>query len=306
VEIGVHLPSAGPGASAADIVAVADEAERLGFEAVWAFDHLFTPSSLASAYPYTPDGSYPIGAGQPFFDPVGLLGYLAGATATVRLGTNVLVAAYRHPIVLGKALATIAALAPGRLVCGLGAGWMREEFDALGVAFDRRGARLEEYVRALRAIWSGDPVGFEGEFYGWGAGGFLPSPPAPIPVILGGHADAALRRAARVGDGWAAATVRGQGSGIEGIEGRLAVLGEALDAEDRSLGGFEVVYQAYLAFAPKALPRLPLVGPPEAIADSLRRLSAMGVTMVDLWQAGPAPNILPSLVRFAEEVRPLL
>jgi probable F420-dependent oxidoreductase len=306
VEIGVHLPSAGPFATAGDILAVATVAEGLGFDAVWAFDHLFTPTSLASPYPYTPDGSYPIGADQAFFDPVGLLAYLAGSTDRIRLGTAVLVGAYRHPIVLGKALATVANLAPGRLVCGIGAGWMREEFDALGVGFERRGARLEEYVRALRTIWSGEPAAFDGAFYRWPEAGFLPAPTAPIPLILGGHADAAVERAARIGDGWAAATVRGQGSGLDGLEGRVGFLRERLRAEGRADEPFDVLYQGFFGFAERALPRLPLYGPPEAIAGSLTRLRAMGVTMVDLWQEGPAAGTIANLRRFVEEVRPLI
>jgi probable F420-dependent oxidoreductase len=306
VEIGVHLPSAGPFATAGDILAVATVAEGLRFDAVWAFDHLFTPTSLSSPYPYTPDGSYPIGPDQAFFDPVGLLAYLAGVTDRIRLGTSVLVGAYRHPIVLGKMLATVANLAPGRLVCGIGAGWMREEFDALGVGFERRGARLEEYVGALRAIWSGRPAGFDGEFYRWPEAGFLPAPKAPITLILGGHADAAVARAARVGDGWAAATVRGQGSGLEGLEGRVRLLRERLQAEGRGDEPFDVLYQGFFGFSERALPRLPLYGPPEAIADSLRGLDGMGVTMVDLWQVGPAATAIANLRRFAEEVRPLL
>ncbi|MBW3609447.1 MAG: LLM class flavin-dependent oxidoreductase, partial [Actinobacteria bacterium] len=94
--------------------------------------------------------------------------------------------------------------------------WMREEFDAVGVSYSKRGERLEEYARALRTIWSGDPSSFDGEFYSWTEAGFLPAPTKPIPLIFGGHGDRALERAARVGDGWAVVTAPGQGAGLVG------------------------------------------------------------------------------------------
>lgn len=306
MEIGLHLPSAQPGADAAGILDVARAAERLGFDSLWMFDHLLTPTGLESKYPYSRDGSYPMSADDPFFDPLGLFGVLAGATDSVKLGTAVLIGAYRHPIVLGKVLATIERFAPGRIVLGLGGGWMREEFECVGVPFERRGARLEEYVAALRAVWSGAPSAFEGEFYAWQEAGFLPAPSAPIPVIVGGHGDMALRRAAAVGDGWAVATARGQGTGIDVVEARVEVLRGFLEAAERDPSGFEILYQHPLWFSEEPHPKAPLTGPPEAIAASLKRLADLGVTSVDLIVFGPAALVAEHAERFAEEVRPLL
>jgi probable F420-dependent oxidoreductase len=306
VEIGLHLPSAQPGAEAESILAVAKKAEELGFDAVWMFDHLFTPSALESLYPYSRDGSYALSAADPFFDPLGLFGVLAGATEKVRIGTGVMVAAYRHPIVLGKALATIERFAPGRIVLGLGSGWMREEFEAVGMAYERRGAMFNEYLQALRAMWSGAPVSFGGEFFSWEEAGFQPSPTRHIPLIVGGHSDAALRRAARYGDGWAIVTGRGQGSGLDGAGTRLALLDSFLEAEGKSRDGFELLYQHPMWFSDSANPKMPLTGPPEAMAESLHKLDEMGVTMVDLVTFGPTDLIIENAQRFAEEVRPLL
>src|SRR5688572_29355281 len=123
---------------------VARAAERLDFDGIWMFDHLFTPTGLESKYPYSGDGSYALGPADPFFDPLGVFGVVAGATERITMGTAVLIAAYRHPLVLGKVLASIENFAPGRIVLGLGAGWMKEEFEAVGITRDRRGARLEE------------------------------------------------------------------------------------------------------------------------------------------------------------------
>lgn len=302
----MHLPTAVAGTTAADIVAVAREAEDLGFDSVWMFDHLFTPTELSSAYPYSPDGSYPLSPSTPFFDPVGLLGALAGSTSRVKLGTNVLVGAYRHPIVLGKALATIENVAPGRVLCGLGVGWMREEFEAVGVPYERRGARLSEYAGALRAVWSRAPTRFDGEFYRWPEAGFLPAPTTSIPLLLGGHSDAALRRAARLGDGWAAVTGPGQGTGIDALERRLEVLRGFLADADPHPAGFHVVYQGYFRFSKHAASKLPLTGQPEDMAEAVRRLEGLGVTTLDLFHAGNADAIRQQAERFAAEVRPLV
>ena len=306
MDIGLHLPSAQPAASAEGILEVARGAERLGFDSVWMFDHLFTPTGIESKYPYSRDGDYPMSADDPFFDPVGLFGVLASATERLKLGTSVLIPAYRNPVVLGKILATIENFAPGRIVLGVGAGWMKEEFDATGVPFERRGARLIEYIEALRTIWSGKPSSFQGEFYSWVEAGFLPAPTQPIPIILGGHGDRALERAARHADGWAVVVGQGQGSGIEGAAARIDLLRGHLERAGRDRDGFHLTYTHPLWFSDEPNEKLPLTGPPDAIAASLKRLQDVGITMVDLAVFGPPSLIVETAQRFAEEVRPLL
>jgi probable F420-dependent oxidoreductase len=306
MKLGLHLPSAQPGASAAGILETARTAERLGFDSVWMFDHLMTPAHLDSKYPYSKDGAYPISATDPFFDPLALFGVLAGATQRIQIGTVVLIAAYRHPIVLAKVIASIENFAPGRIVLGLGNGWMQEEFAAVGVPFERRGARFDEYVRALRQLWSAEPVAFEGEFYSWTKAGFLPAPTRPIPILIGGHSDAALDRAARLGDGWAIATGRGQGSGIAAVADRLEVLRRRLEAHGRAGAPFELVYQNALWFSDRHDPKRPFVGPPQAVAESIGKLRELGVTMIDVVVFGPQSVVNETAQRFMEEVRPLV
>jgi probable F420-dependent oxidoreductase len=306
MEFGLHLPSAAPGVTAGPILETARAAEDLGYDAVWMFDHLFTPVGIESQYPYSRDGGYPMSPDDPFFDPLGLFGVLAGATQRVKMGTGVLIPTYRHPIVLGKLLATIENFAPGRILLGAGAGWMREEFDAVGVPYQRRGARLEEYIAALRAVWSGSPASFDGELYSWTEAGFLPAPTAPIPVIIGGHSDRALDRAARIGDGWAIATTRGQGRGLAGVTSRLDYLRTRLEAHGRNGDHFELVYQSALWFSDQPNEKLPLTGPPDAIAASLTQLQELGVSMVDLAVFGPAQLIVETAERFQKEVLPLV
>ena len=306
MDIGLHLPNGQPGASAEGILEVTTAAERLGFDTAWMFDHLFTPTGIESKYPYTRDGDYPMSANDPFFDPIALFGVLARATDRLKLATGVLIPAYRNPIVLGKILATIENFAPGRIVLGVGAGWMKEEFDAVGVPYERRGARLVEYIRALRAIWSGEPSSFDGKCYSWVEAGFLPAPTKPIPIILGGHGDRALERAAKHADGWAIVIAKGQGRGIEGAAARIDLLTTLLEKEGRDPKGFHLVYTSALWFSDHPSEKLPLTGPPDVIAASLKRLHDLGVTMVDLAVFGPPQLIVETAQKFAEEVRPLL
>lgn len=306
MDIGLHLPSAQPGAHAAGILQVARAAEEVGFDSVWMFDHLFTPVGLESPYPYSRDGSYALTDSDPFFDPLALFGVLAGATDKVKIATGVLVAAYRHPIVLAKTLASIENFAPGRIVLGMGAGWMREEFDAVGVPYDKRGAVLEEYIGALRALWSGESTDFEGTFFSWPKAGFLPAPTSPIPIILGGHSDRAVERAARVADGWAVVTGKGQGRGLEGAATRIGFVTRALESNGRDPATFTLAFQHALWFTDEPSTSMPFVGPPDHIAASIKSLADLGVSMIDLIVIGPAEVMVENARRFSEEVRPLL
>jgi probable F420-dependent oxidoreductase len=240
MEFGLHLPNAGPFANGPDILRVARTAEELGFHSVWLFDHLFTPTNLESKYPYSPDGSYAMLPEFPFYDPVSCMAALAGATERIKFGTRVLIATYRHPVVLAKELATTDAIAGGRMILGVGAGWMAEEFDAVDVPMEERFARLDEHVALMREAWQKGTVAHEGRFYSHCEAGFGPQPPQPgntIPVIVGGHGDAALRRAARWGDGWAVSAAGDQlaTNAESAIRERLDTLARFCEEEGRSI-----------------------------------------------------------------------
>ena len=161
MEFGLHLPNAGPFANGADVLRTAKKAEELGFHSVWLFDHLFTPTNLESKYPYSPDGSYPMLPEFPFYDPVSVMAALAAATERIKFGTRVLIATYRHPVVLAKELATTDAIAGGRMILGVGAGWMSEEFDAVDVPMEQRFARLDEHIALMREAWQKGTVAHE-------------------------------------------------------------------------------------------------------------------------------------------------
>jgi probable F420-dependent oxidoreductase len=206
VEFGISLPGRGPLAKPDQVLSIAAKADALGYASIFVTDHVVLPASMArSVYPYSATGQLPGGAAQDYLEPLAMLGCLARATKRARLGTSVLVIPYRHPLVTAKILATVDQIAGGRVILGAGVGWLREEFEALGAPpFEERGAVTDEYLRFMRATWTTDPVSFTGRYVSVDGVHALPKPaqPAGIPIWIGGHTDAAVRRAATLGDGW--------------------------------------------------------------------------------------------------------
>jgi probable F420-dependent oxidoreductase len=185
-----------------DWIELTRAAERAGFDQVSLSDHVFYPAKLDSSYPYTPDGRPMFPPDTPWPDVWVMTGALAAATERITFSTHVYVLPARNPFVVAKAVGTAAYVSGGRVVLGVGAGWMREEFTQLEQPFDRRGARMEEQIQVLRTLWRGGMVEHHGEFYDFDRLEMSPAPPAPVPILIGGHTDLALRRAARIGDGW--------------------------------------------------------------------------------------------------------
>lgn len=205
VRIGAKVPNSGPAPQAAGIGATARALEDVGYDSLWVSDHVVLPREIGSHYPFAADGKATWTTDTPYYEPIIALAMMAEATERATLGTAVLVAPLRNPVMLAKQLVSIEALNPGRLTIGAGAGWLREEFDALNVPFAKRGSRLEEWVAIMRACWTGTPEARESDFYTLPADVLsLPPATAPIPVLIGGHSPIALRRAGAVGDGWLA------------------------------------------------------------------------------------------------------
>jgi probable F420-dependent oxidoreductase len=177
-------------------------AEAAGFDQVSLSDHVFYPDKLDSSYPYTATGRPMFPPRTPWPDVWVTTGALAAVTERITFSTHVYVLPARNPFVVAKAVGTAAFLSGGRVLLGVGAGWMREEFTQLEQPFERRGARMEEQIEVLRTLWRGGMVEHHGEFYDFDRLEMAPAPPAPVPVLIGGHSEAALRRAARIGDGW--------------------------------------------------------------------------------------------------------
>lgn len=183
-------------------ITFAQLAEELGFESIWVVEHPAVPVAYESRYPYARTGRMPIEeAAIP--DPLAWLGHVAGVTRRIRLATGVLVLPLRNPLALAKELATLDVLSNGRMIAGVGVGWLAEEFDALDVPFTTRGRRADEYIEALRRLWSDEVASFDGEFAVFDGIRSLPKPHGGgVPIVVGGHSEAAARRAGRLGDGF--------------------------------------------------------------------------------------------------------
>lgn len=169
---------------------------------MWVPDHVVSPVDTDPVYPYRGTGRPSFDGSTPFADPLVMLGHLSAATSRIELGVGVYVLPLRHPLHAARSVMSAQVLSGGRVALGVGVGWMREEFDALGMRFERRGARTEEMVELMRRLWRGEPTGHRGEAYDVAPVQLSPPTGTPVPVLWGGTSHAALDRAARVADGW--------------------------------------------------------------------------------------------------------
>lgn len=178
-------------------------AEEAGFESMWTVEHVIFPDDYQSAYPYSPTGKMPAGAATPIPDPLVWLAYIAAATTKIRLATGILILPERNPLVLAKEVATLDHLSGGRVELGIGVGWLKEEFDALGIPWEARGARTDEYIEVLRELWARDHASYSGRFSNFNNVSSNPKPAqGSVPIVIGGHSRAAAERAGRLGDGF--------------------------------------------------------------------------------------------------------
>mgnify|MGYP001254950221 FL=1 len=178
-------------------------AEAVGFESLWGGEHVIIPDEIYSKYPYTEDGKIPAEPDTPIPDPLIWLAFAAAAAPTLRLGTCILIVPQRNPLVLAKELATLDQLSGGRVELGLGVGWLKEEFEALGVPWERRGARNDEYIEAMRALWQGPHAEFHGDFVDFPPVTCSPRPVnGSIPIVVGGDTERAIARAGKIADGY--------------------------------------------------------------------------------------------------------
>lgn len=204
VRVGLHVVGIGAGARPDVVEAVARAADARGFATLWCGEHVVMIDSPSSRYPYASDGRIPVPTDADWLDPLVTLGFIAAVTTQVRLGTGILLLAEHNPVLVAKQAATLDLLTGGRLALGVGIGWSAEEFAALGVPFERRAKRTEEYVEAIRTLWRDDVATFHGEFSHFEGIRVNPRPlyDRRLPIFFGGNSRAALRRAASLGDGW--------------------------------------------------------------------------------------------------------
>lgn len=204
MHVGIMFANTGRGSSPEGAVALAQLGETLGVESLWVVEHVVVPSGYESRYPYDPSGKMAGGA-ETFDlpDPLVWLAFVAAHTTRIKLGTGILIVPQRNAVVLAKEIATIDHLSGGRMLLGVGVGWLEEEFDALGVPFTDRGARLDDHLAAMRALWTQDKATYHGRFVHFTDCISRPRPAqGTVPIHVGGHTPAAARRAGRLGEGF--------------------------------------------------------------------------------------------------------
>lgn len=203
MQVGAKLPNSGALPAQLGIPHMAAMLEAAGFASLWVSDHVVMPATVTSRYPYAVDGAATWATDDPWYDAIVALSMAAAVTSRAELGTAVLVLPQRQPVILAKEIASLDRLAGGRVVLGVGAGWLAEEFEALATPFESRGGRTDEWIALLRACWTGHPDAFDGDHYRLPPGVVCqPTPARPVPILVGGTTRAALRRAREHGDGW--------------------------------------------------------------------------------------------------------
>lgn len=312
MQFGFSIPTRGALGSAETIRRLAEAAEAWQYDSVWITDHVVLPRRTAAPYPYDPAGRWDLEAAQHYLEALTVMSYVAGLTRRVRIGSSILVLPQRNPVLVAKAVASLDVLTGGRVVLAVGVGWLREEFEALGVrTFEERGAVTDEYIRILRALWTEEWPSFQGRFYSLEEVRFFPKPvqrPHP-PIWIGGHTSPALRRAARLGDGWHPIGLRPPAGLQPQAYGEAArEIRAQAQAAGRDLGRFTFSFRAplHLTAAPLPADRTPFHGAPKQILEDIAAYRGMGVShLVFDIPGATADAILASLQRFAEEVRPL-
>jgi probable F420-dependent oxidoreductase len=204
MDIGLFVPLSSFNANAEFLRALGPAIEERGFESVWVAEHVVLFDDYASQYPYSPDGRFPGGGDTGLLEPLTALTYLAAVTDRVRLGTGICLVPQRNPVYTAKQVADVDALSGGRVDFGIGIGWLKEEFDALNVPFAQRGQRTDEYLQVMKSLWTEEISSFDGDLYQLPPCRLYPKPvqtPHP-PIHVGGESNAAMRRAARFGQGW--------------------------------------------------------------------------------------------------------
>ncbi len=262
MKFGLMFANTGLGKSATGAIDLATRAERLGFESLWTVEHVVVPSGYKSAYPYDPSGKMAGGAEDfDLPDPLVWLAFVASATERIRLATGVMIVPQRNPLVLAKEVASLDALSGGRVTLGVGVGWLEEEFAALGVPFADRGRRLDDYIEAMRALWTQGKASVHNTYTSFDNCISRPQPAnGTVPIVVGGHSKAAARRAARLGDGF----FPGNGS-LEEVTEVFSLLRAACDEIGRDPAEVELTAGSFgRSF--------------DQLASRVEKLDALGVT----------------------------
>lgn len=289
MKYGIALPNFGKYAQIESILELALAAEELGYDSVWVSDHVVIPRSHK-------------GFGYEFLEPLTTLSFLAARTSKAKLGTSVIILPYRNPVVLAKTISTLDELSEGRVILGIGAGWMRDEFDALGAPYGERGAVTDEYIDVLKNLWTEDSPEFRGRYLEYSDIKFLPKPlqkPYP-PIWLGGGSKRAIERAVKYGDGW-----HPVGLTPSELEEKVHYLNELLEKSSRNPGDFTISLRRNLEITDKEDidENETLRGSAEKIARGIEEYKEAGVThFVFHLLGGEFSGILRTMKVFSERI----
>jgi probable F420-dependent oxidoreductase len=284
--IGVTVPNIGPLATSGAAVEIAEHAERLGFASVWTVDHVLLPHVSSETYPYTRQPGVSLPPTWPILDPLITLAAIASRTSRVLLGTGVYLLPLRHPVINAKLTVSVDVLSKGRLLLGVGLGWIKEEYETLGVSWKDRGRLFDEQIDLLRTLWRDETPNFDGNFWQVGDIGFEPKPTnGTIPLLIGGKNDISRRRAARRGDGWHL---------IDMEPAEIAVARAALAEDCRAAGRapeqVPTSMYASLLIAERDVPddegQFPLMGSADQIVAKLSAYRAAGLDHIVLAPRG--------------------
>ena len=311
MRFGVNILSRGPMATQDGTLAVSAAAERLGFDFISVNDHIVVPADIGSRYPYSEEGDWGGRTAGECLEQLSMLAFLAGATRRVRLLTSVMVVPHRHPVLAAKMIATADVLSGGRVIVGCGAGWMKEEFEAVGAPqFAERGKVTDEYIAAFKELWTNDKPKYQGKHVAFDNILFRPKPvqkPHP-PVWVGGESEPAMRRAIRLGDGWYPASSNPQNrldtaTRVADAVGHFQKLAAAAGRSSMSLA--HVVLWPVNWTAEKAISggRRTLTGTTAEMLDDIAILEKAGIGDVCLsFHGATASDMITLMDRFARDV----
>lgn len=308
MKFGVVIANQVAWANGERILRLAVAADEAQLSSVWVADHIVMPASFSSAYPMGSIQGFDPKDQETFFEPLLTLAYVASRTQSVRLGTSIVLPTLRHPAHMAKMVATLDNLSGGRVVLGVGAGWLREEFQALGIEqFEKRGALLDEHIAVMRALWSQEVASYEGVYYSVPPVRCAPKPVRPEgpPIWIGGGGGPALRRVAELGDGWQPMVF-----GPDELGSRVAELHRLVREAGRDPKSIDVCARCDLAigWTPRLAKPNGIYGDPGAVADRVNAYAEAGCSelIFDLLPEESIDGRLETLSRLAEEVIPRL
>ena len=282
MEYGFVLPKLTDGESLSKF---AKSVEEFGFHSIWAADHIVQPVEETNLYPYTDDGRFTASAEDPQLDAFTLLSFVASQTSRIKLGTSVVILPYRNPVVQAKMFSSLDVLTNGRVICGVGVGWWKEEFEALNAPFINRGLATDEYLQIFRILWNSEISEFNGETYQFSGIAFFPKPvqkPDGIPIWVGGHTRRAVRRTVKYGDVWHPTRLR-----PTQIESMLPYIKDQCEKFDRNINEISISLKRTLHFTDigietnsKLRSQAALIESTSVITEDIKRCEQLGISQL--------------------------